>query len=188
MKAGKLQHRVTRTRVKGGKLPELGSYGGPSGSGESWFEPRGAIESATLEYPVRRFLLFAALCEVVCTDERWLAVGESFERYRIRILRIRGLGRDRTNYKTAADFRAPKLLFRMTGIGILASIDYHGMYTNQVPTIVASKEPAQQGQQLQTRVFSRTDSQASRRSSASSWWPASGSRRACNHSRRRGAC
>ncbi len=35
-----LQHRVTRTRVNGCKLLEFGASGAPSGSGESWFEPR----------------------------------------------------------------------------------------------------------------------------------------------------
>ena len=40
MKALRFQHRVARTRVNGCKLLESGSFGGPSGSGESWFEPR----------------------------------------------------------------------------------------------------------------------------------------------------
>ena len=51
MKPSKLQHRVTRTRVKVSKLLEFGGYSGPSGSGESWFEPRRgntAAESAAV--------------------------------------------------------------------------------------------------------------------------------------------
>ena len=41
MKPGKLQHRVTRTRVNASKLLESAGYCGPSGSGESWFTSGG---------------------------------------------------------------------------------------------------------------------------------------------------
>jgi signal transduction histidine kinase len=40
MKPTKLQHRVTRPRVKASKLLEFAQLPRPSGSGESWFEPR----------------------------------------------------------------------------------------------------------------------------------------------------
>ena|SRR5215217_4187023 len=45
MKASKLQHRVTRTRVKGASCWSLGAYTGPSGSGESWL-PSAAFGSS----------------------------------------------------------------------------------------------------------------------------------------------
>ena len=40
MKLSKLQHRVTRTCVRVASCWSLAGYYGPSGSGESWFEPR----------------------------------------------------------------------------------------------------------------------------------------------------
>jgi hypothetical protein len=50
MKPSKLQHRVTRTRVNGGKLLEFPRYCGPSGSGESWLAPKGP-PAAHLRWP-----------------------------------------------------------------------------------------------------------------------------------------
>ena len=45
MNASKLQHRVTRTRVKAASCWNSADYDGPSGSGESWFEPRRGNEA-----------------------------------------------------------------------------------------------------------------------------------------------
>lgn len=65
-------------------------------------------------------------------DEEWLAVGESVERYSLRRLRIIRTGRDGINYKDPSDYGSPKMLFRKTGVGIWATIDYDDIYTNQV--------------------------------------------------------
>jgi type I restriction-modification system DNA methylase subunit len=65
-------------------------------------------------------------------NERWLAVGESVERYRLSNLRIIRIDHEGINYKTDAEYRSPKLLFRKTGVGIWASINYNHLYTTQV--------------------------------------------------------
>lgn len=69
-----------------------------------------------------------------------LIVGEDIKRYsssskRYIIKDIQGI-----NYKSADDFKKKKLLIRKTGIGINASIDESGAYTNQVVFHYIAKE------------------------------------------------
>jgi hypothetical protein len=50
MKASKLQHRVTRTRVRVASCWNLGAYSGPSGSGESQLRPISVPARGTKEF------------------------------------------------------------------------------------------------------------------------------------------
>src|SRR5215213_7069828 len=54
MEPSKLQHRVTRTRGNGSKLVNSAGYSGPSGSGESWFTPKGGLRLEPRACPERR--------------------------------------------------------------------------------------------------------------------------------------
>lgn len=66
-------------------------------------------------------------------ENAWpLIVGEDVERYRANPSRFITKGIEGINYKEESEFKRPKLVFRKTGVGINAAIDYSGSYTNQV--------------------------------------------------------
>jgi len=70
-----------------------------------------------------------------------ILVGEDVNRYRIASshwIRSNMLG---INYKDKGIYRSPKIVVRKTGVGMLASMDYHSLMTNQVVYIFRSKHP-----------------------------------------------
>jgi adenine-specific DNA-methyltransferase len=65
---------------------------------------------------------------------RWepLIVGEDVTRYAVSASRFVQIGLDGINYKDPATYAGRKLLVRKTGVGLNASIDETGAFTNQV--------------------------------------------------------
>ncbi len=63
---------------------------------------------------------------------RRMLVGESINRYFVSNRQWINAGKDGINYKDEEFYRGKRLLVRKTGIGIMATIDDSGAYTNQV--------------------------------------------------------
>jgi hypothetical protein len=86
------------------------------------------------EFTVER----AAKREVVVAERRkggnWrpLLVGESINRYFVSQRLWIDVAKDGINYKAESFYRGDRLLVRKTGVGLMATIDGSGAYTNQV--------------------------------------------------------
>jgi hypothetical protein len=86
------------------------------------------------QYAVER----AAAREIIVAQkagkQNWrpLLVGESINRYFVASRRWINVGKDGINYKSDKFYKGKRLLVRKTGVGIMATIDDSGAYTNQV--------------------------------------------------------
>ncbi len=69
-----------------------------------------------------------------------LLVGEGISRYNLRSHLFIDTTKKGINYKSNAIYSRPKIVVRKTGVGISASIDYEGCYTNQVVYILYHSE------------------------------------------------
>ncbi len=69
-----------------------------------------------------------------------LIVGENITRYRLDAARWILTDKKGINYKTRENYVGPKIVVRKTGVGISATIDYSGAYTNQVVYIFRQKD------------------------------------------------
>ena len=102
-------------------------------------KPKGAYQPKQCTHCGRQYELDrAAARDTIISQKRkkraWrpLLVGESINRYFVSHRLWIDVGKEGINYKNEAFYQGKRLLVRKTGVGLMATIDESGAYTNQV--------------------------------------------------------